>query len=229
MGFRSTPARLFTTLRASLRARQDLAVSPKLHSQPEGRGGQASCGQAKGGHICLRTRRRPSWGHTAHAQQVFFQVSGRNAVQNQGDFGWKWMTRRGRESLSFHETKTNTNLEKQRAWIPRMRRMAGTNALLQKEHGSLLLGPQKTKRRHLEKSSVKRWLRKHVKEGPSTQGVTLCPLPSQACTHIPSLLLSLPLMLTHVPMCTHSCCWDVHACPRLLALALHANVFERQG
>lgn len=54
MGFRSTPARLFTTLRASLRARQELAVSPKLHSQPEGRGGQASCGQAKGGHICLR-------------------------------------------------------------------------------------------------------------------------------------------------------------------------------
>lgn len=39
-------------------------------------GGQVSCGQAKGGHICLRTQRQPSWVRTAHEWQVFFQVSG---------------------------------------------------------------------------------------------------------------------------------------------------------
>lgn len=39
-------------------------------------GGRASCGQAKGGHICLSTQRQPSWVRAAHAWQVFFQVSG---------------------------------------------------------------------------------------------------------------------------------------------------------
>lgn len=140
VGFKSKSAWLFTTLHTSLGAQQYRAGFPSLHSRTKGRGGLASCGKVRRGHICLSTQMQPSWIHAAHATQVFFQASGHSTVQNQRGLWKKGMVRSNKTSLSSYKSKTNTNLE-QRAWIRRIRQMIGANALLLKrEPGSLLLG-----------------------------------------------------------------------------------------
>ena len=117
------------------------------------------------------------------------------------------------------------------AWIPRIREMVGTHALLLKGNmGACCWGLRKLTEAFLHQKLIEQ-TQERTFHARHDSFFTLSPITVPIYPFPPSPFPSpvTPITHAHTRMLTHFCSYRVFTCPRLLVTALHSNIFGKQG